>query len=495
MLLLASSPVRADEWLELRTPNFTVLSEASESRTRAWAAEFELFRRAMNLVMPVAQDAIEPVSVFLFRSDRRMRPFKPREAGKPSNVSGFFARANGCNIIALAVDGARDDIRETIYHEAVHWHLQAANRPCPAWLEEGLAEVMGNFRLDGANFVIGARRPEYYRILRITGALPFAQLAGMSTLAFNGKHAALTERFYAQSWMLTHALIFGVEGVGLARLGDYLAAGVVSLDPNADLQTKLGIAAPALEGLLANYLARGRYATLKLPFSRADVDKDFVLRRPSAGELELAHCNLLLGAGQLQEAETRLLQLRVARMADPQPLEALAWIGLARENLPEAGERFREAFRIGGGGALGNYVLGALELTEAARSPFGPSEKQVDAGLQRLEAAVKAKPRLQIVYETLALFSVGMKDHGSRVIPLLEEGARRFPENARILAGLAVHLSRAGAAERTCELVANVRRRDAHGDKVLLPLVQAAEAELARARETRLPGLLTPRRE
>lgn len=196
------SPGRADDWLELRTPHFTVVSEASEAKTREWAIEFELFRRAMAMVMPVDPSTVEPVTLALFRSDRRLRPFKPVEQGKPAKVAGFFARPPGRNLIAVSIEGARDDVRELVFHEGVHWHLAASARPRPLWLEEGLAQVFGNFRLNGNAFVVGALRPESMRHVTVAKPMPFTQIMELGSIAYNGKHADQAALFYHQSWVM-----------------------------------------------------------------------------------------------------------------------------------------------------------------------------------------------------------------------------------------------------------------------------------------------------
>jgi hypothetical protein len=105
----------------LTAPGFTVISEASEAKTRAWAIEFELFRRGISQLLPVEPGRLQPVSVVLFASAGRFEPFKPLENGKPARIDGFFVRIPGRNVIAISVGGAREATRERIFHEATHW--------------------------------------------------------------------------------------------------------------------------------------------------------------------------------------------------------------------------------------------------------------------------------------------------------------------------------------------------------------------------------------
>ncbi|MSU51642.1 MAG: hypothetical protein EXS37_21555, partial [Opitutus sp.] len=303
-VLLVGTAVRADDWLELRTPNFTVISEVSEKRTRNWGVEFELFRRGMSLVMPVDPAAVEPVTLVLFRTDRRLRAFKPMEEGKPSRIAGYFAQAGGRKFIALSVEGALDGVREVVFHEAVHWHLAAAERPRPPWLEEGLAAVFGNFRMSGSHFMIGAFRPEFMRHVQVAKPLPFAKLFGMGAdgLGYNGMHADMTALFYQQAWLTVHALIFGTEGVGTVPLAKYLQWPPTHPDPMKDFASGFGVDVAKMDERLANYLARGRFCTLTYSFDRRAVEAGFSLRAASAAEVDLTMGNLLVGAGRAPEA-------------------------------------------------------------------------------------------------------------------------------------------------------------------------------------------------
>lgn len=56
-LLLASMPALADNsgphWLEVRTPNFTILSDASEKDARHVAVQLERMRAVFHVLMPL----------------------------------------------------------------------------------------------------------------------------------------------------------------------------------------------------------------------------------------------------------------------------------------------------------------------------------------------------------------------------------------------------------------------------------------------------------
>lgn len=475
------SPVRCDDWIELRTPHFTVFSEASESRTRAWATEFELFRRAMMIVMPVDPSAVEPVTLVLFRSDRRLRPFKPVEGGKPSKVAGFFARSPGRACIAIAIDGARDDVREVIFHEGVHWHLASSDRALPLWLEEGLAGAFGNFRLSGNSFVVGSHRPEYMRYVGIAKPMPFEKMAAadFTGLKFNGQHAELTELFYCQSWLLVHALFFGVDGVGYLPLAQYVGGRPSDDDFTRDLEKGLGISVATLDKRMADYMAGGRFRTLTFPFDRTAVEAGFALRRPSAAEVDLMLGNLLVGVGRPADAEPYLLRALAGMPADVRPVEALAAMHLWQNRIPQALERYREAFRRGHESYLGHFVMARSALREAYSNMPVSLHLDVRDAIQHLAAALRLNRRFVLGYEAMSPLASLLRGEHEEVERIMTDGATRYPANPRIQLGLALTQIRRGKSQAARDIAQKTRPLILPEDDIARALLKEVEAELA----------------
>lgn len=433
-MLTAASAVAAEDWLELTTPHFKVLSEASESRTRDWAVEFELFRRAMTLVMPVNERGIEPVTLVLFRSDRRLRSFKPLEKGKAAKIAGYFARPPGHNLIAISIEGARDDVREIIYHEAVHWHLAASGRPRPLWMEEGLAQVFGNFRLNGSTFVVGALRPESMRYVKVAKPMPFTEMMHVGTMAYNGKHADVAARFYHQAWVTVHELVFGTNGIGPEAVGEFLRGTATDRDSMRDFEQGLKLTAADMDARMANYLARGQFKPLTLPFDRSTVQEGFSLKPASAGETDLNLGLLLVGAGRAPDAEPYLWRAHGALAGDGRVLEALGAMYLAQERERDAVDKYRDALRAGRKSHIGHYLLGREALRESSTLRFG--EPDLTDVVDHFVKAVRINERFEPAYESIAWCAPYVKDRASEIEALLDEALHRFPANAKLREGV-----------------------------------------------------------
>jgi tetratricopeptide (TPR) repeat protein len=415
-----------------------VISEASEGRTRDWAVEFELFRRGMSIVMPIDPAALDPVTLVLFRTDRRMRPYKPQEDGKPARMAGYFVRAPERNFLALAIEGARDDVREIIHHEGVHWHLSAAARPLPLWLEEGLAEAFGNFRLKGNSFVIGATRPEFMRRIRIDKPMPFARLMAIEPggLAFNGKHGEQTALFYCQSWAMVHALVFGTEGVGHLALADYIRQPAGGGSPLTEFEKGLGVTAAGLDAKLASYIVTGRFRDLTFPFDRNAVESEFAVRRIAAAEADLALGNLLVGVGRAADAQPHLARALAALPGDPRPLDALGAMSYQLEQNDDAEIHFRAAIRHGSRSYVSRYFLGQRSLREAMRFSFGPPDPTESA--QAFMECLRLNPRFVPAAEALSAIVGLLPERSAEAEAAVRASAARYPSNLKIQAGIAL---------------------------------------------------------
>src|SRR6185503_13128102 len=102
-LLVASSAAAKDKWINLRTKNFNVISNASEDDTRKVALKMEQFCAITSKLFNIKSTSPVPLTVVVFKNDSSFKPFKPLYNGKPANVSGYFQRNEDENMMALNV--------------------------------------------------------------------------------------------------------------------------------------------------------------------------------------------------------------------------------------------------------------------------------------------------------------------------------------------------------------------------------------------------------
>ena len=96
IVAIPSSPlpvVRAGEpqWVEVRSPNFSVVTDAGEKRGRDVALRFEQMRAAFGTLMTKAKVNLPvPLQIVAFRNTKEMRQVAPLWKGKPTQLAGLF---------------------------------------------------------------------------------------------------------------------------------------------------------------------------------------------------------------------------------------------------------------------------------------------------------------------------------------------------------------------------------------------------------------------
>ncbi len=442
--VVAATMGAAEEWVRIKTPHFTVISEASEAKAREWATQFELFRHTIARVLPVNPALVDPVTLVLFRSERSLRPFKPTEDGKPAQVAGFFVRLPTRNTIALAVEGARADVRRVIFHEAVHWHLGAAARTLPRWMEEGLAEVFSSFGVAGNDVELGALPGDHLRHLRNAKPMSVPELLAVDAVRFSGKHHELAQVFYFQSWALMHSLLFDSGDAGLANFGKFLAEPASEEGAAPDLARHLQITVGDLERRLDGYLQAKRLNLRRLTIDRTAIEGTFTVEPAEAAEVDLALGNLLLGAARGAEAEPYFHRVRRARPADARGYEGAAACAVANHRPEEARALLDAAVTLPNATFLGFFTLAQVHAQRAATVQLPSEDSHFSAAITHVQQALQRHPRYLPAYELMAALATLLPQANPILGAWLQEGRLQFPQSREIRMGSAAHAFKSG---------------------------------------------------
>lgn len=161
----------ADKWLSVRSRNFLLVGNASESQMRRAGRNLEEFRAAFGSLFPsIREQASVGTTVVVFKDDSSFRPYKPLYGGKPANVDGYFQGGTDVNFIALTADTRTPHV---IYHELVHSFTRDATA-MPLWVGEGFAEFYGVMEMasNGKELLLGRPMAEHALTLGRTSLLP-----------------------------------------------------------------------------------------------------------------------------------------------------------------------------------------------------------------------------------------------------------------------------------------------------------------------------------
>src|SRR5262245_45162549 len=89
-LLTVTPSFATNEWTMVRSQNFLLVGEASESQIRSVAHDLELFRLALSGLLPLGESPVR-TTVVVFRNSSSFEPYKLLYNNAPANISGYFA--------------------------------------------------------------------------------------------------------------------------------------------------------------------------------------------------------------------------------------------------------------------------------------------------------------------------------------------------------------------------------------------------------------------
>ncbi len=262
-----------DNWLRIKTPNFTVVSNSSEKDARLVATKLEQFRTAFGALFPNAKltDSI-PTNVVVFKSSGSYKPYKPKRGdGKVDEwIAGYFQPGEDVNYITLSTEGENEETFGTIFHEYVHALLNTTfgKSQVPPWFNEGLAEYYQMFAIENDQKVqLGRLQNGHLQLLQQSKLIPLKDFFAISnhSLHRNGNHSRSI--FYAQAWALIHYLIQSNGGANVDGLGRFLQQVMSNVDQEKAFQASFGVDYATMEKALKKYVEqrsfRGTEVTLK----------------------------------------------------------------------------------------------------------------------------------------------------------------------------------------------------------------------------------------
>lgn len=187
-LALLIAPLSAQRsWVEARSPNSTVLSDAGTGRGRDIAWQFEQIREAASRTFPWIRVATSrPVVVVAARDASTMRAFAPWLWDE--GVDGRrFTTATMSSVdrtyVLVRADVRIDDVEGVSPYQAAYWAYAAqalgdTSRSFPRWLQRGVAEVSSNTLVREKRIQLGRVLPNKYIVGLLNGADATASLAG-----------------------------------------------------------------------------------------------------------------------------------------------------------------------------------------------------------------------------------------------------------------------------------------------------------------------------
>jgi tetratricopeptide (TPR) repeat protein len=487
-------PRDRDAWLEVKTANFRLWSDAGERHTRAIAAQLEQLRSGMLRLNPDLTAASScPTYVYVFKDRFAFLPYRFHFQGKRVEVAGYIlGRPWG---IYVAIDGdPRTDALHSVRHEYVHYLLHNNFAHLPLWLDEGLAEFYGTFHLVDGEARVGEPVAAHIRWLRENQLIPLRQLFAVDHRSKDYHEGIRQGVFYAESWALTHYLLLGnaARRPQLSQMFRLMQDGATQEEA---FNRAFAGNYDALEQELLLYIRKPVFSYAHLALDVAAEARAAV--QPLAWPDALYRLgDLLLNVGP-EERAAAAEHFQAALAANPRHGLALAGLGQIEEQAgrrPEALADYEKAVQLAPDEPYAHYLLGSCLLEQAREGPraaVAERDGQGDHGGQvrqgapaeraaaELARTAELAPDFADAWVRLGLALLSYDPASQRTMTALETAQRLLPARADVTVNLASSYARRGERQKAAAMIDRARAVGASPEQ----LAQVREALLLADRD------------
>jgi tetratricopeptide (TPR) repeat protein len=399
--LLASGRDKPQNWLEVRSPHFIVLSDSSEKQARHVADQFERMRLVFHAMFPQAHvDPGTPIVVLAVKDKKDFQALEPEAylAKGQIELAGLFLRAPDKNYVLLRLDAPGEHPYATVYHEYTHLLSSRAEEWLPLWLNEGLAEFYQNTEIRDKEVLLGEPSPENILLLRQERLLP---LATLFTVDHNSPYYHEENKgsiFYAESWALTHYLRINDSRNHTQRLTDYAELVSQRVDP-VTAGTRVFGDLKQLQTALEKYVAQGSFYQFKAPLATEVDDTSFKVRSLTPAQADAVRADFLVYDQRVNDAKALLESVLRDDPSNASAHETMGYLEFRKGNLEEARKWYEQAVKLDSQSFLANYYFAAISMNGGQVN--SESSAQVESSLR---AAIKLNPSFAPAYDQLAVF-------------------------------------------------------------------------------------------
>ena len=416
----------AGQWVEVRSPHFSVVTDAGERRGREVALLFEQMRAVFGTLLLRSKVNIPaPLQIVAFKNSGGLRRFVPLSQGRPVESAGFFQPGADRNFIAVDLS-AKEGFR-TVFHEYAHLLLNGNYPRTHPWFDEGFAEYYSTIEISNKQVEMGAPPPSAKLLLE--GSLQpatslFAVAQDSPTSNESGDRRTL---FYAESWLVVHYLFNNNQ---LKETGVYFdLVQNQHLPIPAAIQRAFGMEPKQLDRQLSDYAHSGRLVSHTFEAPAGIDDAGYSVTRLDDADAQVILADLHLhsrdhAAQAVQEFE-QVLRLDPSHAAAHR---GLGYAYLRQRQFEPAAEHFRRAAELDSSDARVHYYAALLlQLTGRMDSP----EMKKEA-----EKALSLSPDFADAYNLLAAADAADGDIPA-ALEAMRKALRLSPRNDAYLLNLA----------------------------------------------------------
>lgn len=474
-----------ESWRYTRITGFEVLSNASERSTKKLLTDFSRFQQAVRLAWPAPVQPLAASTLILCGKDKKFDAFVPAALrGSQAPVPSLFLRDR--EQIAIVVDleaqqvGISDptalmaanataveyeiDHYRQLYREYVHYLLSQAEGRRPAWLEEGLAQIVMDIELTDQALVLG--KIETYRgsatggspngsedtdatvadavvgeqpfnmVLQHRALLPFDRFFAITPDDEEARHPLGNTLWAKQAYAFVHFCLFGEK----LQYKDSLVTFINRLtrEPASEALFKecFHVSYAEMNQELRGYILYTKHKYQKYPLKDTPLvaEASIQLREATAAQIGLLKGDAFRLAVHPDAALDAYRSAYIRGAREPALLAGLAAVQ------PDAAlaKRFNdEAIRTGVNRPSAYVTQARARLADFKGDP-GPDGRltpvQMSAVLTPLFKARSLPPPLPETYELIAeAWAASSVPAKAEHLAVLDEGVRRFPRDSALV--------------------------------------------------------------
>ncbi|MGH9774553.1 MAG: DUF1570 domain-containing protein [Candidatus Acidiferrales bacterium] len=417
---------KTENWVEVRSPNFRVISNAGEKQARQTAAQFEKIRAVFRQALPALTAHPSPlVTVFAVKDEKSLQSLLPEYWATKGHMhpAGFFYSNLGEYFVAVRTDITSDDGYEVVYHEYFHSISMPYYPNLPTWVSEGLAEFYGHTHFEGNTVKLGQPDVNHLRLLQEKDLLPLSTLFTVDHSSPYYNEQNRTSVFYAESWAVSHYFMMGEKTDHRAQLTNYLDR-LDKGEPQEQAAQEAFGDLRQLQKKIQEYIRLSSYYQVVMKTPAGIDERSFSARMLAPAEVDAARGDWFVCQHKFDEGTPLLKE---ALRLDPKNVaaqESMGFMNFMRGQHEDATRWFDQAIALDSKNYLVYYYRAMLGRGYSA------SEATFDEAEKDLRHAIELNPNYALAYSSLAVLVARNDTNLEQALALGGQALHLEPGNA-----------------------------------------------------------------
>jgi tetratricopeptide (TPR) repeat protein len=391
-----------DQWTEVSSSHFVVVTNAGEKQARHILDQFERMRWVFQTLFPKLNvDPPTPIFVFAAKNGKTFQSVEPQDylAKGQLSLAGYFLTSQDKNYILVRLDAEQEHAYSTVYHEYTHLQFRSAGAWMPLWLNEGLAEFFQNTDIHEKDVILGQASVNELLFLRQQSLIPLPVLFKVDHSSPYYHEEGKGNIFYAEAWALTHFLMITDRENKTDRLSTYMTLMAHHEDSVTAAEKAFGDL-KRLQAGLENYIHASQYKQFLMQSAAAPIDEaSFTVKPLTQVDADVNRADILARVQREKEAREIIDAILKADPRNVSAMETMGGIELHSGNVQAARKWYGEAVKLDSKSFVANYNFASISMRSG--------ERDDDAAIESsYRTAIQLNPKFAPAYDGLAAFLV-----------------------------------------------------------------------------------------